>query len=297
MKIRHTQIEAFRAVMTTGSITNAAAMLNKSQPSVTRFIHDLEHAIGYSLFHRQGGRIFPTEEAKVFYKEVERSFTGLMQLEKTAREIGQLRTMRLPLATIPAPMLEVIPQTVQRLNSSGRQAAVNAIVHASPRVVERVRSEQVVLGLCNLQQAEPGVSIIRKYSFPYCLVMLPDHPLAELQSVSLDALSEHPFISLGEEHFAAQGTDPESLAKLRAATVIETELCYSVCCFALQGLGVAIADPLTARFFSTKGLVSRTLQTLIPYDLALIEPAFTYRGRGVDQVIDHMDALLAEAVA
>ena len=45
--MRMRQVEAFRAVMLSGGVTAASAMLNISQPSVSRLIADLEHAVGF----------------------------------------------------------------------------------------------------------------------------------------------------------------------------------------------------------------------------------------------------------
>jgi hypothetical protein len=44
--IQSRQIEAFRAVMLTGAMTNAAEMIQVSQPAVSRLVRDLEHQLG-----------------------------------------------------------------------------------------------------------------------------------------------------------------------------------------------------------------------------------------------------------
>lgn len=81
------QVEAFRSIMLRGSMTATAQALRTSQPSISRLIAELEAAIGFKLFERQAGRLKPTDEGLSFYREVERSFLGLDNLNQAARDI------------------------------------------------------------------------------------------------------------------------------------------------------------------------------------------------------------------
>jgi DNA-binding transcriptional LysR family regulator len=54
------QVEAFRAVFMTGSMTAAGDLMAISQPAVSRLIRDLEAMTGLRLFNRRGTSISPT---------------------------------------------------------------------------------------------------------------------------------------------------------------------------------------------------------------------------------------------
>ena len=54
------QIEVFHAVYSSGSMTNAAALLNVSQPSVSKVLAHAEQQLGYRLFDRVKGKLIPT---------------------------------------------------------------------------------------------------------------------------------------------------------------------------------------------------------------------------------------------
>ena len=56
-------IEAFSAVVSTGSISAAARQLGVSQPAVSQLIKNLEESVGAPLFVRRNGAIFPTARA------------------------------------------------------------------------------------------------------------------------------------------------------------------------------------------------------------------------------------------
>ncbi|MBC6403821.1 MAG: LysR family transcriptional regulator [Hyphomonadaceae bacterium] len=61
MKLRH--IEIFYAVYVTGSVSGAAKSLNVSQPTVSKVLKHAEIRIGFDLFHRQKGKLYPTGKA------------------------------------------------------------------------------------------------------------------------------------------------------------------------------------------------------------------------------------------
>ena len=97
MEIR--QLEAFAAVMSTGSVTGAARLLARSQPAITRLVQELEAEVGYALFARSGPRVTPTEQGHLLYGDVERALGGLRQVQQRAAEIGHGSPARpLPLA-------------------------------------------------------------------------------------------------------------------------------------------------------------------------------------------------------
>ena len=51
------QIEAFRAIIDTGTVSRAAERLSISQPAVTKLLQHLERTIGFALFDRRRGRL------------------------------------------------------------------------------------------------------------------------------------------------------------------------------------------------------------------------------------------------
>ena len=62
-------IEAFSAVMRTGSISAAARELGMSQPAVSQLIGNLEQSIGLPLFVRRNGAIFPNSRAEMLHDD------------------------------------------------------------------------------------------------------------------------------------------------------------------------------------------------------------------------------------
>ncbi|MFU1476179.1 LysR family transcriptional regulator [Roseovarius sp. C7] len=71
------EIETFLTVMELGTVTAAAARLNYSKSVISKRISDFEFSVGVALFHRNAGRITPTEAA---YSLAERLRPALSEL-------------------------------------------------------------------------------------------------------------------------------------------------------------------------------------------------------------------------
>lgn len=79
-------LEIFRAVMTTPNLTEAALLLNTSQPTISRELARLEHLLQFKLFDCIKGRLRPTAQGLRFFEEVERSYYGLERIKNSAQK-------------------------------------------------------------------------------------------------------------------------------------------------------------------------------------------------------------------
>src|SRR5882757_9704182 len=91
-RINSRQVEAFRAMMLTGSVTEAAKLMAVTQPAVSRLLRAFQALIKMELFERRGSGLVPTASATALYMEVERSFIGLERITAAAEEIRSRRT-------------------------------------------------------------------------------------------------------------------------------------------------------------------------------------------------------------
>ena len=80
-------LEALRAFVEGGSVSQAAARLGRTQPQVGRLLSALEEELRFRLFVRHNRRLSPTAEGVRFYRQVERVLAGHDSLERLATEI------------------------------------------------------------------------------------------------------------------------------------------------------------------------------------------------------------------
>src|SRR5947199_10019097 len=102
VRINSRQVEAFRATMLTGSVTEAARLMVVTQPAVSRLLRDFQALLKMELFERRGTGLVPTAAAMALYTEVKRSFVGLERFTAAVEEIRGSATGTLAPAAHPA---------------------------------------------------------------------------------------------------------------------------------------------------------------------------------------------------
>ena len=112
MNFRH--VEVFFAVMTCGTVTEAARQLGVSQPSVTTTIQQAEARLGLSLFQREGGRLVPTAEARILFEEAERAHDALAAFRTLAQRLRLGEGGHVRIAAVPSLSLELLPDAIAR---------------------------------------------------------------------------------------------------------------------------------------------------------------------------------------
>ncbi|MGV8937394.1 MAG: LysR substrate-binding domain-containing protein [Allorhizobium sp.] len=292
--MKQRQIMAFRLAMRHGSITAAAQSLNVSQPAVSRLIADLEQAIGFALFLRQGGKIQPTPEAIQFQQEVERMYYGFDRLKQAADEIKDLRRATLHISTMPMVSFEIVPATLKRFLGEHRGIKVTHNVHTSSRIVDMLASRQLDFGLAQTHVERRDIEIISSYR-SYCVCVMPkDHPLARLSSIGPRDLKDEPMVALAHHTVTANYvTQSFASAGVTPNIAIESQPSYSACGLAAVGIGVAIVDPFTPKVFGDR-LATVPFEPQIPFDFHLIKPADIPITRAAEGFADALVKTLAE---
>src|ERR1700761_7761909 len=108
MNLRH--IEIFHAVYMNGSVMSAAQALNVSQPSVSKVLAHAEIKLGFPLFRRLRGRLVPTDEAHILFREISELHGRVQSIQKTAKNLRGGIAGYLRLAVLPALGLSATPR-------------------------------------------------------------------------------------------------------------------------------------------------------------------------------------------
>lgn len=299
MRLNHRQLEAFRAVIDTGSVTEAASRLHITQPSASRLIADLEETIGYALFLRRKKRLLPTAEAIALYEEVDRSFIGLGAIAEAAKNIGNYSRSTLHIAAMPALGLTLLPDLISKYCKDNPDVSVNIKIQSSPRILQRVASQQFDIGLAETELKHPSV-ISRTLNVAPLVAILPSaHPLLAKQVLEPSDFEDQQFISLGSDYMSRQKID----AAFQAHNVtrkfnIDSQFSMVVGKLVSIGAGVSIIDYVTAKSLLDSGLVeTRPFLPEIPFSfralLSAQRPVSPLVQSFLDITKDALDRLIA----
>lgn len=287
------QIEAFRAIILTGSMTAAGGMLNISQPAVSRLIRDLERDLGLALFKRGGARITPTEEALLLNREVERMFIGSEKIRETAAAIRGVSTGTLRVAAMPNLAVGYLAPLVGRFLGEHPNASVTLHEDSSVNIIDLVSRHQYDVGLAYAPTPHPGVEVQPLPPAEAVCVVPKSHRLAHRKEIHVRDLEDCDFIRLGSSSLLRhQILKVMEAANVHCADHIEVRYAATACTFVSRGLGVSVIDPFTVWEAGQAGLVVRPFRPRIPYEFSVVLAAWRPRSRLVDDFVailrDHL---------
>jgi DNA-binding transcriptional LysR family regulator len=278
------QIEAFRAVMLTGSMTGAADLLRVSQPAISRLVRDLEDSLGFRLFERHGNHLVPMHEAALLYREVDRFFVSLDRIGQAAEDIRATKTGTLRLAAMTGFSVGLANRVIAAFLANRPGVSVSVHAENSRNVVQLVAMHHYDLGLVQVMGEHPGVETLPLPEVHALCVMPVGHPLGQQDVVKATDLAGVPIISLARNSPLRMRFDAVLLAAgVHAERRIETSLAAGVCELVAHGLGVAVIDPFTIPHVRSDRIVARRFEPTIPYETAAIFPLHRQRARVVDE--------------
>jgi DNA-binding transcriptional LysR family regulator len=248
MNYRH--VEVFFAVMTSGTVTQAARQLNVSQPSVTTTLKQAEAKLGIQLFLREGGRLVPTEEAKLLYEEAARAHEALEALRMLAKRLEIGRGGHVRIAAVPTVCMQLLPDAIERFEQlhTGFQYSVATL--NTDEILAQLDSRKGTfhLGLTYGDQSDSGFASTIIGDTELLGVFPVGWDMGDRDEVDLRDVADKPFISGFEEiaissecnrMFAAVGLEPRVVAR--------SHMHFLGGCLVQRGIGYTVLDELTAR--------------------------------------------------
>lgn len=288
MNIR--QIEAFHAVVETGSATRAAERLGITQPAISKLMKSFSEDCGFPLFQRMGGQLVPTREAQILAVEVSKVFVGASRVKEVARAVREHEWGEISIAAPPAFAARFLPRILAE-NVQLPDLRMQVLSRTSPQVVEMVASQQVDIGLSVIPVDHPDIQTKHVARFQLICLLPAGHPLVAKAELHINDLRSEPFISLPSSDCSF--TRAERAFQLSGRPIkrkIEVPFSETAAMLVAQGAGVTIVPPFAGIDIDESLVVRRPIHPVEHLDLWLLKP----KQRHAPLVVTLIEELLTE---
>lgn len=293
MKLKH--IEAFNALMLTGTVSGAAKLLHVTQPAVSQTIQHAELQLGYALFARQRRRLVPTREALELYPEVQRLMT---QLEEVRRLATGLKSgadgQELRILIVPSLAVRLLPDTLKNFRRRYPNVALSVRTQHSNEIARAIALHEADIGIVYGSVTHANLEEEHVASGHLVYVSKVRQRGSERRTtIALNDVMREPFIRIDErDPLGAMIADQWSRMGLAPAGGISVQTHHIAMLFAEQGFGPAIIDSFTANASRSDTLHVRTLIPEIPVEVRALVP----RGeRSQQRIFDLLAAMRSAA--
>jgi DNA-binding transcriptional LysR family regulator len=258
------QLEIYKAVLRTESVSEAARLLGISQPACSKMLREAEAQLGLRLFDRRSGRLVPRAELQPLADAVEQVLLDVERVRVLADELRDSAAPSVAIGAIPTATMTVVPRAVAVFRRAFPRTRVNIFALPTSQTIQDVATGTLDVGLVYGAKRHPAIETIDLMETEVVCAMLPTHPLAARARVRPRDLERHAFVSFRlDEPISLAINDAFRASGARCNPAVLVSHSFAACGLAEQGVGVALITPflITSGLFS--GLITRPLEPRI----------------------------------
>lgn len=203
ISIRHLQI--FITVADQGNMTRASEILHMTQPAVSRTIHDIESEYNVLLFDRINHRLCITQAGMQFYRQAVNIVDSFGKMQESLEKWDTSGILRIGSCFTFGETL--LPDIVPVMKERYPDMKLEIIIGSGELIYEKLQKNQIDIALLEGIPEHMG-SDKEEFSFlslapdKLILILPPDHPLSQHDTISLQDIAASPFLLRGtvEQH-------------------------------------------------------------------------------------------------
>jgi LysR family transcriptional regulator, carnitine catabolism transcriptional activator len=251
MNLTLRELEVFAAVGRAGSFTAASGRLRVSQSALSRTVAGIEHRLHTRLLNRTTRTVTLTPEGREVLAVAERILAahraGMHEIgEFLAHEHGTVT-----IAALPSVAAVLLPGVIAAFHEQYPGIQVRIRDGLAGSVVRQLAEGEADLAITVPQSLPPDVRHEPLVRDEFFAALPPDHPLAELPSVTWSRLAEDRFVAIGRDSSVRMLTDLAfTAAGASADQVIEAGNVATVGGMVAAGLGIT-ALPAMVKFLTS----------------------------------------------
>lgn len=287
------QIEAFKAVVEHGTVSQAAEVLGVSQPAVSKLLAHLEATTGLTLFDRVRGKLACTQHGMRLYEEIDRTFSGLRQLERAVESLRRDKQRSLNVGVLPALSGSFIRRVTSEFLAEHPDVRVSIRTRGSQFLAEWLAGRQIDVALLGSRVDNPYIDREPLFEYPLICALPVNHELTRKRIIRPGDLSGVPFVGFSTDS-QTHGLVMKAFESVGAElnVVLTTDTAPTVCEFVAAGQGVSLIHPLFANGMQNR-LVLRRFAPELQFHFQLCRAQASRNAALVESFIQHARAVAA----
>jgi DNA-binding transcriptional LysR family regulator len=270
MDLRFRQLQAFHAIIETGTVTSAAALLGISQPGVSNLLSQLERQTKLKLFERVKGRLVSTPEANVIYRETDTVIRGLDHVSQAVMDLRNKKAGHLQVASPHSMSFGFMPKLISRFAKDRPDMIISFQSQYSAKIQEWVLTGLFEVGVCEMPPLYDGLNY-HPIHVETLLAIPEGSPLAKHDILTPELLADEPFIVMGPDHMSHRRIrEAFHNAGIPLRIRVHSHLFKNLLSFVKEGMGVSIIDRFGLDFDNEGGFITRPFEPAKKSDMAVI---------------------------
>ncbi|WP_319448813.1 MULTISPECIES: LysR family transcriptional regulator [unclassified Mycobacterium] len=215
------ELQWFVVLAQTEHVTDAAAELGITQPTLSRALARLEEQAGTQLFDRVNRRLRLNAYGQIMLEHAQRSIAELQSAEERIAALRDPDTGRVRLAFLHSLANWYVPEQLRRFRETAPGIGFDLFQGPAHELTDRVSRGQSDIAITSPRPKGSGFGWHRLHVERLCLAVPHGHRLATRTRVRMSAAAGEPFIALGEQFGLRQLT-----AELWAEDDLDPEIVF-----------------------------------------------------------------------
>ena len=286
------RLQVFYTVARLLSFTKAAETLHMTQPAVTFQVRQLEDHFDTRLFDRTHNRVALTEAGRKAYEYAEEIFTLYAEMENTVKELTGDVSGALTMGASTTIAEYMLPALLRGFTMEFPDINLRLKVSNTEGIVSMVENSMIDLGVVEGPVANKNLLVEVCRIDQLVVVVPPNHPISDRESISMEEVMEYPFICREEgsgtrdvimDHMVELGLDRNNLN-----VSLELGSPESIKGAVEAGMGISIASIATLEKELRLGtLVAVKLDPPMERAFSFVRQRQKFRLRAMENLLDY----------
>lgn len=236
------QLAAFVQVAETENVTEAAAALKLSQPTVSRMIARLEAELGSTLFDRAGHTVRLNRKGTDFLPHARAALAAMQGGAESVRSLDDADRGRLRIGFLHSLGVWLVPELLRDFRAGAPAVTFDLFQGAARTTLDKLLHGELDVAFTGPKPEDPALNWQALYRQQLVVAVPPNHPLTDLdRPVTLADVVDHPYLAMTPGHGMRRLTDALlGQAGLEPDIAFEGSDIETLRGLAAAGLGVAI---------------------------------------------------------